>query len=142
MRAVFAYLFVAIACLSGIADAHSPSFEVNPKSMTILPVAFEIHSKPLGNGDFEFTVKASSRAYQIPTTYHAGLGIVKVTQNSEEHQPIRTLKTERQGDVVTSTFTVTKRELANPDLSFCFEWPAKIDSAVEFYARLKLFIAP
>jgi hypothetical protein len=124
--------------------------EIKPEWQDYVPLAFDIHSERLPNGDIQFIVKISenlgahSRFLEFPKVYGTSLGIMKITEHSQESRTIRSLSSERQGNVVKCNFFVTKEELENPDFVFRFSTPAPdhMPGGSNYFARLKKFLKP
>ena len=137
-------LAVAALVVLGLpAHAYSPLLEINPQRLDALPLAFEIQSARRANGDLECTVKISERTMKLRTKFSTALSAVHVTPDSMSSQPVRPLPSVREGKEIRCVFTVTAKELEDPDLSFYFAMPVEGHPAVDhFYARLKNFVKP
>ncbi len=126
---------------SGGAHAFSPLVEINQKRMKDLPLAFEIRSEPLANGDIQFTVKITEGSMKFRTDWSTSLAKVHVTESSKESHGLRRLPAERQGGSITCVFTVTRKELEDPDISFFFAMPVPDEPNIDhFYAPLRNFM--
>ena len=62
----------------------------------------------------------SSQSRITGTSLHT----VEITEHSTSSVPIRSLASERNGNVIKCVFSVTAKELEDPNLSFCFILPA------------------
>jgi len=157
MKAALFLVALGLVVLSGTASAFSPNSEVSPGPQDYSPLKFEIQSQRLANGDIQFTVKilenigSQSRFLGFPPAhYFTSLGTVKITtdQNgsirSGEKQAIRPLSSELHEKAITCVFSVTTKELGNPDLAFSFDIPfdGKMPGYSGYYARLKKFMKP
>jgi hypothetical protein len=160
---VVAFLLLLCLGFGGLqVRAASDASEVPPEHQNYLPLTFDIRSEPLPRGDVKFTVAVSgnkgskSQFAEFPKEYTTTLGTYTIRDyskgtpgphrmlRSEEGTTLREVPSERRGNVITCTFTVTKEELENPDLVFSFYVPApnRMPSGSNFFARLRRFLKP
>jgi hypothetical protein len=144
--ACFLWMLGMLALTSLASAVTPPPTEIRPDWLDPGMVKFEIRSEPLENGDTEFIVKVFERTKKIPDSYFIGLGKVRTTFNSMTSGPTRRTPSVRQEKYILSVFTVTMKELADPDLAFYFSMPAAVQPGFgyshRFYARLKNFVKP
>lgn len=95
------------------AHAFSPVIEIFPERPPRWAEAIDISSERLANGDIQFTVAITSSS-----NFGTSLGAVKVTPSSVSNHHLRSLPAERNGSVLKCVFSVTKKELEDPDLAF------------------------
>jgi hypothetical protein len=149
---------VKFACLFGLVGilvvthpasaATRPPTEIRLDGIDRLPLAFEIRSERLANGELEFTVKVSARTTKLPESYFIGLGRVHITESSARFGPTVRKPSVREGNFILCVFTVTDKELENPELAFYFSMPLERPAGVGsgnsrgFYARLQNFVKP
>ena len=136
--------------------------EVRPGTQKSSPLFFEIRFDRLGSGDTQFTIRVSenvdsqSRFLKFPEHFTTYLGTAKIIDyspeeqrknlggmvRSESYQSLRKVDSGRKDNVITCVFTVTEKELADPD--FCFfiaEVPDKpIPGFTAWFARLHKFV--
>jgi len=126
-----------------IAHAASPLMEIKPTRLDHLPLRFDIHSERLQSGDIQFVVKITERTMKLEKPLIAQIRTVHVDNGSMLATPVRKLPVEWDDGSITCVFTVTEKELEDPDLSFYFGmWMHGIPNTDQFYAPLKNFMKP
>jgi hypothetical protein len=104
----------------------------------------EIHSERLAGGEIRFTVKIAKAHFPS----HVTTGLAMVTPGTIHG--VRDAPMERQEKAIRSTFSVTEKEIANPDFCFVFTESAEsmvngklvqMPSANFYFVRLKVFAA-
>jgi hypothetical protein len=141
MKVVLLAFVLGFVVLTPAAHAYSPLLRINEKSLKRLPLAFDIRSERLANGDIQFTVKIAEGAWKIRDGYDTQLGSMHITGYSQKSQTIRHLPTVRKEGTVLCVFMVTEKELEDPDISFYFTTPVpNFGEMNRFYAPLKNFL--
>jgi hypothetical protein len=145
MRSPAIFVSAALFTLNATAHALSPYREVTPERINELHVAFDIQSKQIANGDVAFTVNVSEKdGPKIPDHYNIRLAIIKITDfpggRFEGGTVVRELKSEHQGKSVFCAFTVSKKELEDPNISFLIEWPRGKFNVDSYFAPLRNFL--
>jgi hypothetical protein len=156
LRCALAFLAFTSASFAG-----GDTSEVRP-GRNDLPATFVIVSKPLPNGDTQFTVTISDKIgaqsgyVEYAKEYTTSLGIMTIVDHMKENppppgplrsetaSPIRTLPSEHRDNVIKCVFTVTPEEFKNPDLVFFFNVLSGdgLPGISIFYARLRKFLKP
>ena len=138
--------------------------EVPPGPQKDLPLVLAVQSEPQASGDVRFSLTISENQGHSPDfakfvkNFGASLGTMVVKWYSEEERrkmpypilgtegdlPIRPLPSTREGNVIHCTFTVTRKELENPDLALLFGGeepsPNLIPGGTVYYVRLRKFL--
>jgi hypothetical protein len=136
MKVAWTFIVLFVALISST-QAVSPLLEISARS----PLAFDIHSERLPGGEFKFTVKISGKALALRAPFSAALAEVRITESTSRMEPIRALPLEEQGEATLCVFTVTEKELQDPNVSFYFSMPVPGRPATNhFYARLNNFL--
>ena len=140
MKIVWVFIVLGIAVLSHQAHAISPLQEIYPGHEDF-GLSFDIHSVRLADGEIQFTVKVKEGSLNFNQGYGAALSVVR---SEGADRPIRSLQSKRQGNVVEITFSVTERELQNPDLSFYFTMPLpnRMPGFYGYFAFLRNYLKP
>ncbi len=132
---------LAFGSLGTQACAHSAATEIPPGQK-----GFTVTSKRLPNGDVQFTVEVSANSFS-PKGSGTSLSTVNIDHRpngqSISARQVRSLEGKLIGDAIKFVFSVSKKELDDPDLSFCL---ATVDSQfggfVIQFARLQKFLKP
>jgi hypothetical protein len=106
-------LFAALGYTALAASAIEELVPDRPHGSTSVNVS----SRRLANGDIEFSILITQK---WPYRYHASLGIVRERENLGlgSSRGLRSLPADESEGVTKCVFSVTPKELENPDLSF------------------------
>jgi hypothetical protein len=134
------FVVLGLLCFAVKADAVSAIIEVFPGRSNRGFDAFDISSERLANGDIQFTVTISPKSPHPP--YGTSLGIVSITDHSESSNGLRSLASEKNGNVLKCVFSVTEKELDDPNLSFRLTHAAGNGgwAFITYFVRLKNFL--
>ncbi len=133
--------------LVATARAHNSLYAVTPKESHAYGFTFHITSKgrPDGGADFRVVVTENQAFFsKYPLTE---LGVLKSTKSARSISADRRVPCTREGKALVSVFTVSQKELADPDFCFFYtDLQNAIDDKILFalsknfvYARLKDF---
>jgi hypothetical protein len=147
MKSLCLIAVFAFAALNAATYAVSIPEEILPENPHHGKLTFDIRSERLASGDVHFTVRISP-ASSIDH-YSTDVGSVSISSHPDgtgtiSNAGIRSVASERIGDVITCDFCVTPEELKNPDLSFRFNIPYAKPFAgfSSHFARLNKFLSP
>jgi hypothetical protein len=101
---------------------------------------YKIHAQKIEGGRFKFHVEIFDKEENL-YDFEVGLGDVVVTENSSSSGIWCVLSYERKDQRIICDFTVDKKSLENPSLSFVFSSIGNMSGTIH-YARLKDFIHP
>jgi len=109
------FAVLALAALGSTAFAITMFTEIAPgPSIDWLKVS----SERLPNGEIKFSVTIPTK---LAKPHGTSLRSVRVTDHGQSSAPVRQLApTEQNGDITKCVFSVTQKELENPDLCFSF----------------------
>ncbi len=121
MRTIRPLLLILVACLSVMeARAHNALFAVTPQENQAGGLFFRITSSVHPEGDVEFHVVITENQAKFNAHPLAEVGVLKSTKSARSISAGRKLALTREGPSLTCVFTVTARELSDPNLCFFF----------------------
>lgn len=135
-----------------MAKAYSPQIEIFPERANLGSEAFdsfEISSDQLPNGDVQFTVNFVPRRHW--PHFGTGLGEIHFSYypNGDLHSAsdhgLRSVPSIENGNVIKCVFSITTKELENPDLLFRIVVSPPSPQAMSFttyFVRLRKFVRP
>jgi len=136
-------VFLVAMSIGFVAAAVSPLREFNAKAAGHLPLIFDIRSARLASGEIQFVVKITEGRGKLRKPIIAQIRTVHVNNGSDLAKPVRELPVEWDDGSLTCVFTITDKELEDPELSFYFGMPALTMPNIEhYYAPLKNFMKP
>jgi hypothetical protein len=138
---------LAFLALENTSQAFSiPPQELLPKKLSH-GLAFEMSSEELPTGETRFTARLRFPFSFSVEDYVFTVSDITVEETEQSAHwnvsHVRKLSAQQDGDVVTCIFTVTKKELEDPLLSFSFyQVPRKIEPVAPFtrFARLSKYL--
>ena len=145
MKALLSLVFLGIVAISPAAHAVVVLEELKPYTIENEQFGWDIRSERLPNGPIQFTVTISLKLQKYPVEV-GGTSLDYLSPGSQvgsqgDHL-IRPLPSERKVDTIKCVFTVSDKELGDPNTCFALGWrtPSPIvSSATVFYASLKNF---
>ena len=137
-RSKLIFLLIAFGLLvsGSSARASGMTAEVRPEIVDAFPLLFDIRSVRLANGEIQFTITVSERPpgagsnfpryLKVPEKHTTFLATIEIplgrSATEGKTKMIRAVSSDRHGNVITSTFSITENDLLNPDLCFFLEF--------------------
>jgi len=122
-------LLALFSCLlAANAPAHNALFTITPTENQAGGIFFKITSEPLPDGGAKFRVVITENQAKFNAHPLAELGLLKSTKSARSIDAGRKLPLAHDGQSLVCTFTVSQKELADPNFCFFF---SNLENALE-----------
>jgi hypothetical protein len=137
MRLLWLFAVLVFAALGSTALATSFCSEITPGSWSSGSV--EVSSEKLPDGDIKFSITITPKFSNAH--YATTIGRVQITAHGQSYRSLRGAPADRNAGVIKCVFTVTQKDLEDPDLCFCLVQGADMSIVTQFI-RLRKFLPP